>query len=143
MEKSNFTPITVETVVKSPLEKVWKFWTTPEHIIKWNNASADWHTTKAENDLRTGGKFISRMEAKDGSAGFDFEGFYDEVKRHKLIAYSLADGRKVKISFDKMDNATKVVETFDAENENSIETQRGGWQSIMDNFKKYVEKNSG
>ncbi len=141
MAKSTFTPITVETVVNAPLEKVWKFWSTPEHIMKWNNASADWHTTKAKNDLRTGGKFMSRMEAKDGSTGFDFEGIYDQVKKNELIAYSLADGRKVKISFVKLDHATKVVEIFDAENENPIEMQRGGWQSIMDNFKKYVEKN--
>ena len=135
------TSITVEATVKAPVEKVWKCWTTPEDIKKWNNASADWHTTKAENDLRVGGKFSSRMEAKDGSFGFDFGGVYDEVSKNKIIAYTIGDGRKVKINFTSLGNETKVVETFDAENENPIEMQRGGWQSILDNFKRYTEKN--
>ena len=115
------TMITVETTVNTPVEKVWKFWTGTEHIIKWNNASDDWHTTSATNDLRTGGQFSSRMEAKDGSFGFDFGGSYDEVKTNELIAYTPGDGRMVKVFFTKEDNATKVVETFEAESTNSIE----------------------
>ncbi len=139
MKTPDETTITVETTVNVPLEKVWNFWTSPEHIIQWNNASDDWHTTRAENVLRTGGKFLSRMEAKDGSAGFDFDGVYDEVKPNQLIAYTIGDGRKVRITFTGMGNTTKVVETFEAESENSIEMQRGGWQAILDNFKKYTE----
>jgi uncharacterized protein YndB with AHSA1/START domain len=134
--------ITVENTVKAPVEKVWQFWTLPEHITKWSNASDDWHTPFAENDLKVGGKFISRMEAKDGSFGFDFGGVYDEVKTNKMIAYTLDDGRKVKINFSTNGDETKIVETFEAENTNSIEMQRGGWQSILDNFKKYAEANS-
>jgi uncharacterized protein YndB with AHSA1/START domain len=133
--------ITVEATINAPVEKVWKLWTLPEHITKWNNASDDWHTPHAENDLRAGGKFLSRMEAKDGSMGFDFGGVYDEVKTNELIAYTLGDGRKVKVTFTKQGNATKVVTTFEAENENPVEMQRGGWQAILDNFKKYTETN--
>jgi uncharacterized protein YndB with AHSA1/START domain len=131
--------ITIETIVKAPVEKVWESWTNPKHIMKWNNASKDWHTTKAENDLRAGGKFLSRMEAKDGSFGFDFGGTYDEVKSNQLIEYTIGDGRKVKITFSENGNETKVVETFETENTNPIEMQRSGWQSILDNFKKYTE----
>jgi uncharacterized protein YndB with AHSA1/START domain len=141
METNNNTEITVENTINAPVEKVWKFWTEPEHIKKWNNASEDWHTPHAENDLRVGGKFVSRMEAKDGSFGFDFGGIYDEVTINKSIAYTLGDGRKVKIFFTSHGNETKVVETFDAENENSVEMQRNGWQAILDNFKKYTEEN--
>ncbi|MDQ3073937.1 MAG: SRPBCC family protein [Bacteroidota bacterium] len=133
------SPITVETTVKAPAEKAWELWTTPEHIKEWNAASDDWHTTRTENDLRPGGKFSSRMEAKDGSFGFDFEGVYNEVKPHERIAYTLGDGRKVKITFNGKGNETKVVETFDPESTNTIELQRGGWQAILDNFKKYAE----
>ena len=134
--------ITVENTVKAPVEKVWKFWTLPEHITKWSNASDDWHTPFAENDLRLGGKFLSRMEAKDGSFGFDFGGVYDEVKANEVIAYTMDDGRKVQITFSSTGNETKIVETFEPENTNSIEMQRGGWQAILDNFKKYAEANS-
>jgi uncharacterized protein YndB with AHSA1/START domain len=133
--------ITVESTVKAPVEKVWNFWTLPEHITKWNNASEDWHTPHAENDLRVGGKFASRMEAKDGSFGFDFGGVYDEVKPLELIEYTIGDGRKVKVTFLSKGNETKITETFEAEGQNPIEMQRGGWQSILDNFKKYVETN--
>jgi uncharacterized protein YndB with AHSA1/START domain len=131
--------ITVEATIQVPLEKVWKFWTEPEHITKWNNASDDWHTPFAENDLRTGGKFVSRMEAKDGSAGFDFGGVYDEVILHQVIAYTMGDGRKVEITFHGDETQTKVTETFDAETTHPSEYQQQGWQSILDNFKKYVE----
>src|SRR5688572_25359027 len=141
METANKTSITVQNTVNAPIEKVWETWTKPEHIMKWNAASEDWHTPKAENDPRTGGKFSSRMEAKDGSFGFDFEGVYDEVIPQKLISYSMPDGRKVKITFESNGNETKVTETFDAENTHSAEMQRDGWQAILDNFKKYTEAN--
>lgn len=133
--------ITVATTVNAPVAKVWEFWTNPKHITNWNNASDDWHTPRAENDLRVGGKFLSRMEAKDGSMGFDFNGVYDEVKTNELIAYTMEDGRKVKINFEDLGNETNITETFEAENENPVELQRGGWQSILDNFKKYTEEN--
>lgn len=131
--------ITVEATVNAPVEKVWEFWTKPEHITKWNNASEDWYTPHAENDLRVGGKFSARMEAKDGSFGFDFGGVYDEVKANQLIAYTLGDGRKVKISFVANGQATNVTESFEAEDTNPIEMQQDGWQAILDNFKKYTE----
>lgn len=141
METSNKTIITVEATVNAPIEKVWKFWTSPEHITKWNNASDDWHTPYAESDLRVGGKFSSRMEAKDGSFGFDFWGVYDIVITNERIEYTLGDDRKVKIVFTDKGNATQVIESFEAENENSIEMQKGGWQAILDNFRKYTEEN--
>src|SRR5947207_8159342 len=99
METTKKTSITIESTIKAPVEKVWKLWTSPEHITKWNNASDDWHTPRAENDLRVGGKFLSRMEAKDGSFGFDFGGEYDEVKTNKRITYTMGDGRKVEVTF--------------------------------------------
>jgi uncharacterized protein YndB with AHSA1/START domain len=131
--------ITVSVVVGAPVKKVWDSWTKPEHIVKWNSASDDWHTPNATNDLRVGGKFTSRMEAKDGSMGFDFEGVYDEVEPLKKIAYTMSDGRKVKIIFESKAGETMVKETFEPENTNSLELQRAGWQAIMDNFKKYTE----
>jgi uncharacterized protein YndB with AHSA1/START domain len=141
METATRTSITVQNTVNAPVEKVWEYWSKPEHITKWNAASDDWHSPRAENDLRTGGKFSSRMEAKDGSMGFDFGGTYDEVKTNELIAYTMSDGRKVVVNFTKDGERTKVIETFDAEETNPIEMQRGGWQAILDNFKKYVETN--
>lgn len=134
-------PITIQSTINAPLEKVWKFYTTPEYIMQWNNASDDWHTPKAENDLRVGGKFVSRMEAKDGSVGFDFWGIYDEVKPNELIEYTMGDGRKVKVAFNGNESETTVVVTFEPEDENSRELQQGGWQAILDNFKKCVESN--
>ena len=131
--------VTVETTIQASVEKVWKYWTEPTHITKWNSASDDWHTPYAENDLRVGGKFLSRMEAKDGSFGFDFGGIYDDVILHKVIAYTLGDGRKVNITFKDQENETEVIVTFDAETENPIEFQQQGWQAILDNFKKYAE----
>jgi uncharacterized protein YndB with AHSA1/START domain len=141
MNTNKKTEITVSVTVNAPIQKVWQFWTLPEHITQWNFASEDWHAPKAENDLRAGGKFLSRMEAKDGSFGFDFWGVYDEIKENELITYTMGDGRKAKISFINEGNATKVIETFEAENENSIELQQGGWQAILNNFKKYSEGN--
>jgi uncharacterized protein YndB with AHSA1/START domain len=141
METKDKKIITVETTVNAPVAKVWEYWTTPKHIIKWNAASDDWHTTFAENDLRVGGNFLSRMEAKDGSLGFDFGGVYDKITENDFIKYTMGDGRKVEITFSGDENETTVVETFEAEDTNSIEMQRGGWQTIMDNFKKYTETN--
>ena len=133
------TPITVEATVNAPIEKVWQYWNGPEHITKWNAASDDWHTPKAENDLRVGGRLWSRMEAKDGSFGFDFEAVYTEVDTHIKIAYTLGDDRKVEVLFTQIPEGVKVTETFDAENTHPLEMQRGGWQAILDNFKKYTE----
>lgn len=140
METANTKTITVEATINAPAEKVWEYWTKPEHITQWNNASADWHTPHAENDLRTGGSFLSRMEAKDGSFGFDFGGVYDDVQQNRHIAYTIGDGRKVKVDFTSEGHATKIVESFEAEKTHSIEMQRGGWQAILDNFKKYAEE---
>jgi uncharacterized protein YndB with AHSA1/START domain len=141
METQDKTIITVENTINAPVEKVWQYWTTPEHITKWNNASDDWHTPRAENDLREGGSFVSRMEAKDGSVGFDFGGVYDELRNNEYIEYTMGDGRKVKVTFSIEGNTTKVMESFEAESTNSIELQKGGWQAILDNFKKYTESN--
>ncbi|WP_335966535.1 SRPBCC family protein [Galbibacter sp. PAP.153] len=134
--------ITVKSKVNAPVGKVWNLWSTPEHIVKWNTPAEDWHTTRAENDLRSGGKFLSRMEAKDGSFGFDFAGTYNEVIPNKHIAYTITDGRKVTVDFQEENNETLIETVFEAENQNSLEQQRDGWQAIMDNFKKYAEKYS-
>ena len=132
--------ITVRAVINAPVEQVWKLYTEPEHVMKWNNASNDWHTPRAENDLKVGGKFLYRMEAKDGSSGFDFDGTYEQVKTNELIVYSISDGRKVEAIFTKNDNArTILATTFEPESTYSIEMQRDGWQAILNNFKKYVE----
>ena len=139
MEAESKSLITVKTIVNAPVLKTWEYWTAPEHIEKWNYASNDWHTPHAENDLRVGGKFLSRMEAKDGSAGFDFEGIYDSIKENEYIEYTIADGRKVKITFNSKDQQTSISETFEAETTNPVELQRGGWQAILDNFKNYTE----
>ena len=134
--------ITIETSIQAPVAKVWQIWSDPEHIKKWNNASEDWHTPHAQNDLSPGGKFSSRMEAKDGSFGFDFGGTYDEVIPHERIKYHLKDGRNVEIIFDRIDeNTTKVTEIFEPEKQNSVEMQRDGWYAILNNFHKYVENN--
>jgi len=139
METEKKTLITIEVSLIAPIEKVWKLWTTTEHITKWNFASDDWHSPKAENDLRVGGRFVSRMEAKDGSFGFDFSGVYTQVKNNERIAYTLDDDRKVEIVFSAQGNITRLVETFEAESENSVELQQFGWQCILNNFKKHVE----
>jgi len=140
MGTSNPTRVTVYAVIQAPIEKVWRYWTETDHITKWNQASEEWHAPKAENDLRVGGKFLTRMEAKDGSMGFDFIGTYDVVKQHEEISYTMEDGRKVDITFIDQGNETKVVEIFDAESTHSIEMQQAGWQAIMDNFKRYTEE---
>ena len=139
METSERTRITVETTINAPVEKVWECWTEPRHITQWNQASDDWHTPRAENDLRAGGKFLSRMEAKDGSWGFDFSGQYDTVETHKQIAYTMDDGRKVQVLFAAQNDKTTVTETFDAEQTHPVAMQQEGWQAILNNFKNYVE----
>ncbi len=131
--------ITIENTIKAPVKKVWQCWTSPEHIVKWNAASDDWHTTFAETDLKVGGKFTSRMEAKDGSFGFDFSGVYEEVRENEYLASKLDDDRKMSVTFIPEGNETKVIETFETENINPIELQKTGWQAILDNFKKYAE----
>lgn len=132
--------ITVETLIKAPIEKVWEFWTNPEDITKWCTASEDWHTTRAENNLKTGGKFLTRMEAKDGSFGFDFKGIYTDVITNEKIGYTTLDDRKVDIIFSQTESGIQITETFEAENENPIEMQKMGWQAILNNFKTYIEK---
>lgn len=137
--KTATTAITVNIIIDAPVQKVWDSWTVPAHIVHWNNASPDWHTPRAENDLRVGGKFLSRMEARDGSMGFDFSGEYTKIQQHKLIELTLDDNRKVRVRFDADGHKTKVTEVFEAENQNAVELQQSGWQAILDNFKKYVE----
>lgn len=141
METQSKTVITVENIINAPVQKVWEYWVKPEHIVHWNNASDDWHTPHAKADFRVGGSFLARMEARDGSMGFDFVGVYDVITPGKYIEYTIADGRKVKITFTPDGDKTKVVEDFEAENINSVELQKGGWQAILDNFKKYTEAN--
>lgn len=131
--------INIMTSVDISLEKAWELWTEPEHIVHWNYASDDWQTTRAQNDLKAGGKFSYRMEAKDGSFGFDFSGVHKEVKLYTFIDSLLDDGRMLKVSFDYNDGKTFINEVFEAEMENSLELQRTGWQAILDNFKKYAE----
>lgn len=131
--------IVVESTINAPIEKVWACYTEPTHIMQWNNASPDWHTPKAENDLRVGGKFSSIMAAKDGSFSFDFWGIYDEVVANERIAYTLGDDRKVSVDFKSDGSQTVVTTVFEPESENSHELQKAGWQAILDNFKKHVE----
>ncbi|PIV90978.1 polyketide cyclase [Candidatus Gracilibacteria bacterium CG17_big_fil_post_rev_8_21_14_2_50_48_13] len=134
-----FTPLTIAATIHAPLAQVWQRYTTPEFIMQWNQASPDWHCPSATNDLRVGGTFTSRMEAKDGSFGFDFGGTYTDVEPMERIAYVLGDGRKVVVTFAETDLGTQVVIVFDAEGENSLDMQRSGWQSILDNFKRCAE----
>ena len=138
MEK---TKIKVETTINDPVEKVWQYFTDPKHVVFWNNASDDWHTTSAESDLKVGGKFNYRMEAKNGNTGFDFIGTYKEVLPLKSLIYILDDGRRVEVFLKKIEeeNQTHVSMVFEAETENPLEMQRQGWQAILDNFKKYTQ----
>jgi uncharacterized protein YndB with AHSA1/START domain len=139
METTEKTIITIASKINIPVENVWSRWTDPKHIIRWNNASDDWFTPFAENDLRVGGRFLSRMEAKDGSNGFDFSGKYTKIELYKSIDYTLDDNRKIHSTFDTSGKTTKITISFEAENTNSKELQRSGWQSILDNFRKYAE----
>ena len=135
--KSN--KITIETLIQAPIEKVWECWNSPEHITQWCQASDDWHAPFAENDLRAGGTFKTTMAAKDGSFSFDFEGIYTQVGEFEHIEYTMSDGRTVSISFSSDGKTTRVVETFQPENENPPEMQKAGWQAILDNFRRYTE----
>jgi uncharacterized protein YndB with AHSA1/START domain len=139
METKERTIIKVETLINASIGKVWRFWREPNHIIKWYSASDDWHTPRAENDLRKDGTFSFRMEAKDGSAGFDFEGVYTHVIEHDSIVYVLSDGRKVKTSFRQDAYKILVTQEFEAESINPLRMQQEGWQAILNNFKKVVE----
>ncbi len=130
--------VTIETTVKAPIDKVWSAWTSPEDIKQWNAASDDWHTTQASVDLREGGAFSSRMEAKDGSFGFDFAGIYTKLIPNELLEFTFGD-RVAKVEFLNGENGVMVRETFDAETEHPIEMQRQGWQAILNNFAKHVE----
>lgn len=135
------SPIIITADVRADLAHTWTCWTSPDHITQWNFAGDDWHCPSATNDIRTGGKFSSRMEARDGSFGFDFEGVYDEVIPEKRIRYSMEDGRRVEILFEETASGTKVTETFDPESENPVDMQRDGWQMILNNFKRHAEEN--
>jgi uncharacterized protein YndB with AHSA1/START domain len=132
--------ITVETLVRADLGPVWDAWNNPHDIQQWNTASDDWHTTRSSVDLREGGKFSARMEAKDGSTGFDFEATYTRVVPQQLIEFRMDDGREVRVQFDEVPEGVRVTETFDAETENDPEFQRQGWQAILDNFARHVER---
>lgn len=131
--------ITVQTTIRKSIEEVWKKWITPEDIMQWNNASDDWHTPKATNDLRAGGTFSYTMAAKDGNFSFDFGGTYTNVVEHHKIEYVLEDGRRVMVDFSNHGDSVTITETFDPENENPPEMQQTGWQAILNNFKKYTE----
>ncbi len=131
--------VTIEATIQAPVDKVWKYWTFPEHITGWNFALSTWQCPSASNDLRVGGKYSARMEAKDGSFGFDFNATYDEVVLHKRIAYTMEDGRKAVTDFTAQKDVTKVVTVFDAEGSNPVEMQQQGWQAILNNFKFYTE----
>lgn len=139
MDRDDRVLVSVQAVIGAPVDLVWKKWTSPEDIKLWNNASEDWHTPDAYNDLRIGGRFSYRMEARDGSAGFDFGGIYDNIIERGFISYTLGDGRKVSVTFSALGSKTGIVEAFETENINTAEMQRAGWQSILDNFKKYTE----
>nr|WP_321411108.1 SRPBCC family protein [uncultured Carboxylicivirga sp.] len=131
--------ITVEAVINAPIDLVWKRWTLPEHIVNWNFAADTWCCPKAMNDLRIKGELNWRMEAKDGSMGFDYTGTYQQIEENAMIKYEISDGRKVSIEFLVEHDGVRIIETFEAESINSIELQRSGWQAILDNFKRYVE----
>ena len=131
--------ITVETIVKADMNKVWHAWNTPEDIMQWNAASDDWHTSISRVDLRPGGRFYARMEAKNGTVGFDFEGVYSKVVDKQLIEYAMSDVRAVAVRFEEVEGGVKVTETFDADDEYSPEMQQQGWQSILESFKRHIE----
>lgn len=133
--------ITVQNKINASIDKVWEFWTLPEHITKWSFASPEWHTPYAENDVREGGKFKSTMAAKDGSMSFDFGGEYTLIEKNKAIDYVLEDGRKVEISFTETPDGIELIQKFDPETQNPENFQQQGWQAILDNFKNYAEAN--
>ncbi len=142
MDTMQQPPVKIQADVAAPVQKVWEFWNEPQHITQWNCASDDWHSPRAENDLREGGSFSIRMEAKDGSFGFDFGGIYDVVRKEEYIEYTMSDGRKVTVTFKAEGNSTHIDENFEPETSNPVEMQRQGWQAILDNFRKYAEANA-
>jgi uncharacterized protein YndB with AHSA1/START domain len=131
--------IQIESTVNNTIDKVWDCWTNPEHIVNWNFASDDWHCPNATNDLKVGGKFSSTMAAKDGSFSFEFAGIYDEIIHHQYIKYTMEDGRQVETTFKVENNSVLITSIFDAEEINSADIQKSGWQAILNNFKKYTE----
>lgn len=131
--------IRISAMVNAPIDRVWDSWTKPEHITKWNFADDSWHCPSASNDLKVGGKYIARMEAKDGTFGFDFEATYDTIIDKQELTYTMPDGRKVTTIFVSNGKETSITTTFDAESENPVELQKQGWQAILDNFKKYAQ----
>ena len=131
--------ITAETVINAPIEKVWEYWTNPQHIPHWNNTNHEWHTPVAENDLKIGGRLFLRMERKDGSAGFDHECIYDDVQHHKHICYTTSDKRKTHITFEETPDGVKLTEQFMPESATPIDMQHAFCQSILENFKAYAE----
>lgn len=135
------TQIKITASIIAPIEKVWDKWTNPEHITKWNFAVDEWQCPRAENDLKVGGKYFARLEAKDGSFGFDFEAIYNVVKQNQELTYTMTDGRKATTIFESNGSETIVITTFDAESENPVEMQQQGWQAILNNFKKYADSN--
>lgn len=140
MSFENDRKVIIHVTVDSSMDEVWNNWTSPEHIVHWNFASDDWCCPAAENDVRVGGQFSWRMEAKDGSFGFDFCGEYTEVVKNKVLEYRLGDGRPVSVEFTQVENGVELKETFQGEDENTLEMQEKGWQNILNNFKKHVEK---
>jgi len=141
MDAKETATITVVATINAPMAKVWQYWTGPEHITQWNQASDEWHAPYAENDLQENGRFKTTMAAKDGSFSFDFEGVYTNIQLHQQIDYTLDDGRKVTILFAAQDGQTKVLQTFEAETSHPLEMQQTGWQAILNSFKNYTEKN--
>lgn len=134
--------IQIQVEVQGDLATIWYYWNEPKHIEQWNSASPDWHTINVQNDLRVGGSLTSRMEAKDGSMGFDFGGVYTEVVENQRLAYTLGDGREVTVAFSQISpGLVRVIETFEAESQNPVELQKQGWQAILNHFKEYVEEN--
>jgi uncharacterized protein YndB with AHSA1/START domain len=140
-ESMTFETITLQITLEAPLAKAWAYWTEPEFIMQWNFADPSWHCPAATNDLQPGGSFNYQMAARDGSFSFNFEGIYDAVEPRSLIAYHLADGRTVRITFETLPNDhTQITQTFDAETENPVDMQRAGWQAIMYNYKRLAEE---
>lgn len=131
--------ITIQATVSATRQKTWDYYTQPDHITGWNFATEDWHCPTASNDMRIGGKYRARMEAKDGSFGFDFEATYNEIVKGESFIYAMTDGREVNVNLESRGNQTEITVTFEAERQNSFEMQRNGWQAILNNFKKYVE----
>lgn len=133
--------ITVTATINADVKKVWDYYTNPTHIVNWNFADPSWHCPTATNEMKVGGVYKARMEAKDGSFGFDFEAVYNEIIPEKKLVYTIADGRKVINTFDEKNGETSVITEFEAESQNPIEMQKDGWQSILNNFKNYIETN--